>query len=327
MNHPKISVITIVHNGERCIREAVDSILNQTYRDFEYIIVDNNSTDDTPKILRTYAEKDKRIRVVNERQKGILFARNAGLKASNGEWVAVLDADDIALPERLKLQMECVTRNRHVILVGTGCILIDEDGNFIKEYNYSSDHKQLMKGLEGQKAFFPHSSVLYRRKAVMDLNGYSSSYAEDYDLWLRLSMQGTITSIPDALIKLRRSILSNSYNTSQDIYILHKMVALVCHLRRKNRLSDPSVMNEDEWQAFLDWTSKQMANLKVFEKGRAIREINRIRYSKEFTKWGRAIKIFNYMLSNRFAKSFLLDRSYMGEAAHKILKESSLYFE
>ena len=325
-NNPEVSVLTIVHNGERYVGRAIDSILNQTYRNFEYILVDNNSTDSTPKILSDYAQKDERIRIISESEQGVLYARNAGLRIAKGDWVAVLDADDIALPNRLECQLSFVKENPTVILVGGGCTLIDRDGEFLKSYTYPTNHESLVRHLENEQAFFPHSSAFFNRQVVAELGGYRFPHAEDADLWLRLSMQGEIACLNQPLIKLRRSVSSRSYNISQEPYILFNLVGLVCHFRRKEGLSDLYSVKE-KWDDFLAWTKMRMETLNCFEKGKAKRELYRIWYSKGSSKLHRVFRMIYLSISNRSARAFLLDRSYIQSAAVQIAEESKGLFQ
>jgi len=324
--HPEITVITIVYNGERYIKEAIDSILNQTYKDFEYVIVDNNSTDSTPAILKDYAQKDRRIKIIIESEQGILYARNAGLKVARGEWIAVLDADDIALPDRLECQLNLVRENPDVVLVGSGLILIDENGRSLRKYSYPNDHSSLVERLENHKAFFPQSSALIRRSSVMKLNGYRFSSAEDYDLWLRLSMEGKIACIQEPLIKLRRYVHSNSYRIEQRAYLVTKVVPLICHLRRKKGLSDPIVDGEDVGRDFIEWTGKRMKSLHVFEKAEAMREINRIRYNKDKGSFHKAYKILSTIVLKPFVIRAFLGPGYLAKVAEHIAEESTTLF-
>jgi len=322
---PQITVLTIVYNGELHIQEAIDSIRKQTYTDFEYIVVDNNSTDDTPEILEYYAKRDKRIRVITETKQGILFARNAGLQQAKGDWVAVLDADDVALPDRLERQFDFVKQNPSVVLVGSGCFMINEAGRLMKEYRYPPDYKSLVDRLEQHQAFFPHSSAFYNRQIVAEIGGYRFPHAEDYDLWFRLSEYGDIACISEPLIKLRRTVMSRSYNISQEPYILFKLIILACHLRRKHGLSDP-FLKQEKWDDFLEWTRIQMENFDCFRKGKAQREFFRIWYSKDNNKLIRIFQLFYQFISNRFLRVSLLDRSYLAKAAIQIAQKSAEVF-
>ena len=263
----KVSVLTAVYNGERYIKKAIDSILAQTYGNFEYIIVDNNSNDGTPSILEGYAKADKRINVIQEVNTGPASARNAGLNVAKGEWIAILDADDIAMPERLELQLNYVDEHRDVCLLGTGCIAIDEKGDIIKEHQYPATHNLLVRHLENRLAFFPHSSDLIRKEAIVKLNGYSTRFspAEDYDLWLRLSTCGKLACINKPLIKLRQHWESLSHLESGRTQQLRAVASAVCHFRRKDGLSDPSQMEQEVWEEFLAWINNQMELRGIFK--------------------------------------------------------------
>ena len=325
-NTPCISVLTIVYNGERYIEEAIDSILNQTYKEFEYIIVDNNSTDKTPEILESYAKKDKRIKIISEKRQGIRYARNTGLNFSRGKWIAVLDSDDIAMPDRIKLQLDYAEKNPGVVLIGSGCIMIDEFGKHMKTYNYPAAHDLLVKHLENHQAFFPHSSAFVNKVKVGKVGGYRFSQAEDYDLWLRLSLYGDIACMKEPLVKLRRYVYSNSYNINQKYYILFKVVPLICHLRRKEGLSDPADSEDSAWNNFLEWTNKRMENLNCFKKAEAMRELNRIRYSRANNRLYRYYLILLQMLSDRSTISALLEPSYLRNIAERLTIESKSLF-
>jgi glycosyltransferase involved in cell wall biosynthesis len=324
-NHPEITVLTIVCNGERYIREAVNSILNQTYENFEYILVNNNSTDNTPGILEDYAQKDKRIKIIKETRQGVLYARNAGLQIAKGDWVAILDADDIALPQRLECQLNFIEQNPSAVLVGSGCIMIDEDGKYIKEYRYPADHTSLVRYLEERGVFFAHSSAFYNRQAVAKLGGYRFTAAEDYDLWLRLSIVGEIACIQEFLTKLRRHIQSNSYNTDQEYYLLYKVIPLICHFRKKMGLSD-LFLKREKWNGFLEWTRMQMENSDCFKKGEAQREFFRTWYSRDNNKLIRTFQLIHQITSNRFVAQSLLNRSYLLKAATQIAQKSAEVF-
>ena len=132
--NPIVTVLMSVYNGERYLNEAIDSILAQTFTDFEFLIIDDASTDSTPKILHSY--DDPRIRIVtNEENLGLTKSLNKGLALAQGEYIARMDADDISLPERLMMQLNFLIDNKTVPLVGSGAIMIDEDGKSIGKMN------------------------------------------------------------------------------------------------------------------------------------------------------------------------------------------------
>ncbi len=327
INQPKISVITIVYNGERYIRETIDSILNQTYNDFEYIIVENNSTDNTPEILKYYAQKDKRIKIIKESQQGILYARKTGLQAAKGEWIAVLDADDIAYSCRLESQMDYIRANPKTTLVGGGSTEIDENGIIIRNYVYPSDQKSLVDRLVNMRGFFAHSSAFFKRRAAVELGGYQLLYAEDNDLWLRMSLLiGNISSVRKPLVKIRVSNKSHSYTVSQEEYLLYILVGQVRYYRQKKGY--PYLSPEDGilWFQFLEWTKTRMNNLDVINKRVALRKLKSIRYSREQNLALRLTQIASLLITNQYARAFLIDRSYLRNAAIKIADESLSIF-
>jgi glycosyltransferase involved in cell wall biosynthesis len=184
MGAPKISVLMPVYNGEDYLKEAIDSILNQTLPDFEFIIVNDGSTDRTDDIVKTY--RDPRIRFVeNEKNMGLIRSLNKGLELAEGAYIARMDSDDISLPERLSIQASFLDTHPEVGVCGTWAKIIDEKGNVTGA----------LKPLSGdavRKLFWRPSSVLHptcmiRAKLLKD-HRYSLDYphAEDYELWLRL---------------------------------------------------------------------------------------------------------------------------------------------
>lgn len=323
-HQPQTTVITIAHNAERTIGQTIDSVLGQSRGDFEYLLVNNCSTDQTLDILMDYGHKDKRIRIINEPQKGIMQARNAGLKAARGEWIAVLDADDMALCDRLKCQWEYARSHPEVLLLGSGCHMIDGLGTILKTHHYPEDHENLVRRLEEKKAFFPQSSAFYKKDAVERVGGYRHSYAEDYDLWLRLSMEGRMACLDRPLIRLRRTVRSNSYNVSEETYLLFIVVSLVGYLRRKRGLTDLFSVSERR-ENFLSWTKSRMIELRCFEKGKASRELGRIWFSSK--NRGMALgRIFWKCLSDSSFRTFLSDRAFLPKASQKIAQDSFLKF-
>src|SRR5687768_3299275 len=133
MNSPLISVVMPVYNSEKYLSAAIDSILNQTCGDFELLIFDDGSTDDSWKIIKQYAQLDTRIVPFrNDINSGYVVHLNDGVLRANGDFIARMDSDDIALPDRLALQLDFLKNNLHVGVVGTSSIEIDENGNEVR---------------------------------------------------------------------------------------------------------------------------------------------------------------------------------------------------
>jgi len=215
---PKISVLMSVFNGERFLREAIDSIRHQTFSDFEFIILDDNSRDKTRQILEEYAAKDQRISVIrNERNLGLTRSLNKGLKFCCGKYIARQDADDVSLPDRLANQFEYLENHPEVGVVGTWVAIINENGiqDFIRKYPTSP---AMVKWSMYFKNPLAHSSVLIRR-SLLEETAYRSevSYSQDYDLWARLSEKTELANIPQVLNKSRKheEMISNRYRDEQ----------------------------------------------------------------------------------------------------------------
>jgi glycosyltransferase involved in cell wall biosynthesis len=204
---PRVTVITATYNGARYIEAAIESILSQTFGAFEYIIVDDASTDATPEILAAYAARDLRIRTVhNAANLGPAQALNRALAAARGDYVAVLDHDDLALPERLACQVAFLDTHPAMGAVGAQARAIDESGSDVKPINFplhpAAARWQLLFG-----ASLLHSASLFRRALLQRVGGYSAQhpYLCDYELLVRLVEHCAITNLPDILTCYRHS--------------------------------------------------------------------------------------------------------------------------
>lgn len=203
-----------VYNGARYINYAIDSILSQTFTDFELIIVNDASTDETVAIISAY--NDTRIRLVcNEKNIGITGTRNKGISSSRGEYIAMLDSDDIALPTRLEVQVRFLIENKEFGMVGTRFESIDSDGNTINKrlgILASSDEFPLMLLFRN---YFAQSTVMIRKSILPEGHYRNFEPAEDYDLWIRIACKSKVWNIPKVLVKYRIHNLSVTYNNSE----------------------------------------------------------------------------------------------------------------
>ena len=203
---PKVSVIMACHDSSKFVGEAITSVLRQTFHDLELILVDDCSTDNTLEIVKGYQARDGRIVVISlPNNEGPAIARNVGIAAAKGEWLGILDSDDVAMPERFEEQMKLADNRKDVVLIASGSISTNEKGQPIKDHKYPTDHKSLVRRLHTKQAFPHHSSMVYRRDVVEKLGGFNSRYvgSEDYDLWLRLSEVGKVAAIGKPLVKFR----------------------------------------------------------------------------------------------------------------------------
>ena len=197
-----------VRNGERYLREAIDSILTQTWPDFELIIIDDYSTDQTAEIVRGY-DDDRLVFELNSMQLGPARSRNRGLSLAKGEYVACMDADDIALPQRLELQVDFLKRNPHIALVGAAATTIDSHGIPV-ETTYQPNDAESIRGKLLSSNCFVQSTIMMKTAAVRGLGGYRFPLAEDYDLWLRMSEHYDLANLSEPLVLFR----THSHQTS-----------------------------------------------------------------------------------------------------------------
>jgi hypothetical protein len=203
---PVISVVMPTYNGERFLRPAIESILNQTFRDFELIVVDDGSTDRTPRILAEL--KDNRLIVLtNDRNQGIAVATNRGLAAARGEYVALQDHDDISLPHRFKTQLDFLESHPDIALVGSAAELIDENGVAYENYVEPEDDIDL-KWETLFRCPISHTSVMARCWVMSETGGYSPDpalkVASDYDLLSRIVMRHRVGNLSQPLVQWRR---------------------------------------------------------------------------------------------------------------------------
>jgi glycosyltransferase involved in cell wall biosynthesis len=201
---PKVSVVMSVYNGERHLRQAVDSILCQTFTDFEFIIVDDGSTDRTPEILANYA--DERLVVIRQPHAGLSSALNRGIQIASAPYIARMDADDIALPERLEQQLAYLEAHPEVGLLGSWVYLINEQGEIIGQLSFPTDSNEIRRRMIVRNLLI-HPTVMMRRELVIKAGLYDKDcrYVEDYDLWFRMLSLCLIANLPIPLLKYRIS--------------------------------------------------------------------------------------------------------------------------
>lgn len=201
---PRVTVLMAVHNGEQFLPEALDSVLAQSFDDFELLVVDDGSIDRSAAIVQ--ALRDPRVRLISQPSSGLAAALNLGLEHARGEYIARHDDDDVSLPNRLERQVEYLDRHPDVALIGSNYTIIDEVGTALAATRVFThpDDVALALVLSNQ---FGHGSVMMRRSVVMSVGGYdcSADYVEDYDLWTRLSHVAQVANLAEDLYRWRRS--------------------------------------------------------------------------------------------------------------------------
>lgn len=213
---PKVSILMSVYNGKDYLEEAIDSILNQTFKDFEFLIIDDCSMDNSWEILSTYAQADTRIRLIkNSENLGLTKSLNKGLNLAEGKYIARQDADDVSLPQRLEKQVAVMDADSQCVLVSCSLNHINKQGEVVENVQRACEPDLLSWYLTFYNRIAGHSQVMYRRDSVLSINGYDENrrYSQDYELWCRLAKLGDFHVLPDVLLLQRRH--SNSITASK----------------------------------------------------------------------------------------------------------------
>lgn len=203
-NFPQISVVMSVYNAEKYLNEAIDSILGQTFINFEFIIINDGSTDTSKDIITTY--KDTRIVLIDQANTGLPTALNNGIRAARTKYIARMDADDVAMPERLQLQFSFLKNNPDYILIGSNAINIDRYGEFVYYSNMPTEWEIIKKRFPDSS--FYHSSVMFCKDAFYKAGCYFEEISkmnclEDSILWHNMQKYGKMTNLQEPLIKYR----------------------------------------------------------------------------------------------------------------------------
>ncbi|MFH1661876.1 MAG: glycosyltransferase family 2 protein [Candidatus Falkowbacteria bacterium] len=222
-NNPKVTILMPVHNGEATIKKAIKSTLKQSFQNFEFIIIDDGSTDNTANIVKKNAETNKKIIYIkNETNLGIQKSLNKGLKIATGKYIARIDDDDEWCEnDKLKKQVEFLDNNSNYAIVGTGIIVVNENSKELFRFLNPTEDVIIRKKILSANCF-SHPSVLMRKSMLLAVNGYSETnkcfYVEDYDLWLKLGTVGKFANL--SIFGLKYTISKNQIST------LHKIKQL-----------------------------------------------------------------------------------------------------
>lgn len=205
-----ISVILPVYNSDQYLKDSIESILNQTYKNFEFIIINDGSTDNSLKIIKEYAQSDNRIKVVSRENKGLVYSLNEGISLAKGEYIARMDSDDISMPQRLEKQLQYMIKNKDVdVLASKVKVFGDEDKStqayILDKYCIDIYEKTIEYNILKENIIC-HPSVIMKHSYLNKIGGYREKYycAEDYDLWLRsIKSNFRIRKIDEALVNYR----------------------------------------------------------------------------------------------------------------------------
>lgn len=270
---PRISVLTSCYNSSAYVRESIESVLSQPYTNFEFILINDGSTDNTLTILNEYALRDERIVVINKSNTGLTDSLNQGLQLAKGVFVARLDADDIVIGDRFTKQINFLHQHPDIALAGSNAYVIDLRGTLMSETVLPSDIDELKHNVVNKLHTFPHSSIMFNKNEVMSIGGYNERFikAQDFDLYLRLySNNKKIACIGEKLIKLRAYMGSTGNNDSQTLQARMALASSASYFRRISGLVDYSSSSEEKWHLFFDavntWYRKMNLQNKVTAK-------------------------------------------------------------
>ena len=238
MEQQLISVIMSVYNGEKYLVQAIESILNQTYQNFEFIIIDDCSTDNSIEILEEYAKKDSRIKIIKKDKnigiKGFIENLNLGISIAEGKYIARMDADDISLPERFQKQVDFLEKNPEIIMVGAQLNFINERNKITGEAIGALQNHDIVKRITSNIQLF-HPVIMFRKDQNIHYRE-KFLYCEDYDLYLNLITQGKkLANLNEKLLNYR--VLETSISRKGDNFVKKLMLEKALHfykLRKKN---------------------------------------------------------------------------------------------
>ena len=240
----KASVVLPVYNAEQYLEQAIESVLGQSFCDFELLLLNDGSTDGSEAIIDFFVAKDNRCRKLSWANKGLIATLNIGLNEAKGEIVFRMDADDICRPERFKKQWNYLQDNADCVAVGSKVLLIDNENFPIKEFTEIELHEQIdLENLKGHGSVITHPTVAMRKSSLMAIGGYRKEYphAEDLDLFLRLAEIGRLANLPEVLLEYRQHASSIGYTKRAEQLASAQAAVLDAKQRRGIEITDSKV--------------------------------------------------------------------------------------
>jgi glycosyltransferase involved in cell wall biosynthesis len=257
-------------NSSNFIAKAIESILSQTFQDFELILVDDGSTDNTLEIMTHYRQQDNRIQIIQSKHVGCSRARNLGINQSKFPWIAVMDADDIALPQRFAKQIEAANANPKVVAWGTYVhhINLKEEVLSLQKHGLLTEEEYYNNMKRGDVPFVIHPTSLIKKEILLRVGGYDPKFsdADDFELFDRLSDHGPILVIPEPLLLYRL----HSQSVSMNKYFIRDVLIRYVYKRRAAQIKGEEVVDLDQFigndkqKPFLLRTKHYLNNLSQF---------------------------------------------------------------
>jgi glycosyltransferase involved in cell wall biosynthesis len=238
MQSPIVSVVMPLHNARPYVAKAIDSILRQTFSDFEFIIVDDGSTDGSSDIAQRYAARDSRIRLVRQANTGVSAASNAGISMARGEFIARMDHDDISVHTRLQQQVKYLQTHAECVAVGGQAMFIDELGLPLRLFGVPLAHEAIDTALLSTWGMF-HPTMMARTEALRAIGGYSLEFCnlEDLDVFLKLAEFGRMANLPGVLVHYRQHFRSICHSKAMEHHRLRRRILEEASKRRGRDLS------------------------------------------------------------------------------------------
>ncbi|MBX7043070.1 MAG: glycosyltransferase [Ignavibacteria bacterium] len=255
-----LTVLMPVYNCEKYVSQAVRSVLNQSLSNFEFLIIDDGSTDKSPEVVKSF--NDERIRIIGKDHTGLADSLNMGLEFAKGEWIARIDADDIAVPKRLELQAEHIAKEPDTDVVAGYSVYFTGDNKieFAVKPPVSNDEIRKMMDVHNP---INHSTVTFRKRSVIDAGGYDAGFGcfEDFELWLRIRDKVTFSIIPEnlAFTRLREGSMTSVAEAGKLYSLLN---ANLKSLREKGE--EPEYLSECEFRIEYFYGSKDRVKEKKF---------------------------------------------------------------
>jgi len=316
IENPKVSIIMSVYNGENYLKEAIDSILNQTFKDFEFIIINDGSTDKSLRIIKSY--KDPRIVLISRANRGLAKSLNEGIKKAKGEYIARMDADDISKKDRLQKQISFLGRNKDVSLVVTTVELIDQNGDPI-QHVWVDDRKAITpKQIEDSMPIsdcIAHPTVFAISKLYKDYQYNDVRSGEDYDLWLRILSDGfKIAKIDDPLLSYRIheesiTLKSNKNGSARKvIYIKENFLVSQIKLRKWGKIEKKVLksLKSDYLNYYSELIGKNYIKYPFKALRKAVRILIKIKKISPFLRERKIIKNFALSVHSKNNKKNVL---------------------
>lgn len=299
-----VSIIMAARNSEKYIAQAIESVLLQTYKKFEFIIIDDASTDSTYKIIKQYKKSDRRIRVHrNKKRKGPAQSRNIAIELSKGKWISVIDSDDSFFPRKIEKQINLAKKENNIIFIGTSLLFTDNSGRHVAYYKYKNNSHLIKNNILKNKNFPPHSSYFIKKDYLKKINSYNPRYlmAPDYDLLLRLQMfkEKKFAVCEEVLTKVRihdqnRSLKKINNFSQLDFAILANINFQILKIFN---IDPAKKLSNKDWIKFMEVLKLFISKLNYYKF-----LVNKLKYKKQ----KKISEYIRYFLNYYFIESFLI---------------------